>query len=243
MDAAAEHPAKATLSLDLIQAKPSFPILDLPRELRDEIYGYLLDSRRVKYTPTPSNTATHSQQYAALGGRAHTYDFQTAILVANKEIGREAADYLHKNNNFILVYFSMAAFHHMLHLSDVPIITDRKLETFNRHAMEVELDWEDSPFVQISVDYHDEWPDIDDGTVLMVLEDFPKLCGMLRYMCQYILPPSVFVTKRGIKVGPDLGPRDAGAADMLAMTVTIGPTKSRSLCESVKPAFLTIWRP
>jgi hypothetical protein len=74
---------------------PNFPI---PRELRDHIYGYLLNS---KYT-----RVARERKMASDGGKGpfnrQAYRFHTNILAVNKTVHEEAEDYLYKNNYFVV---------------------------------------------------------------------------------------------------------------------------------------------
>lgn len=78
--------------------RTNFP-LPLPRELRDQIYGYLLES---SYTKLP-RTYKESQTGVREGRIGHK--FHTNILAVNKEIHDEAEEYLYKNNVFVIASF------------------------------------------------------------------------------------------------------------------------------------------
>jgi hypothetical protein len=74
---------------------PNFPI---PRELRDQIYGYLLHSDYVR--------VARERKTAPGGGEEpfsrQAYKFHTNILAVNKTIHDEAEEYLYKNNVFVV---------------------------------------------------------------------------------------------------------------------------------------------
>lgn len=60
----------------------------LPRELRDQIYGYLLDGKHTRVTRVNRNDKA--------------YKFHTNIMAVNRQIHREAERYLYKNNIFVV---------------------------------------------------------------------------------------------------------------------------------------------
>lgn len=69
-----------------VQLRDNFP---LPRELRDYIYSYLLDSKHTRI------------KRAHVGDRA--YKFHTSILGVNRQMHDEAEEYLYKHNTFIVI--------------------------------------------------------------------------------------------------------------------------------------------
>jgi len=80
--------SQASLTHDSAIQTPreNFP---LPRELRDHIYSYLLDSKHTKV------------KRAHVGDRA--YKFHTNILGVNRQIHGEAEKYLYKHNIFVVI--------------------------------------------------------------------------------------------------------------------------------------------
>ncbi|KAK3722984.1 hypothetical protein LTR37_002130 [Vermiconidia calcicola] len=204
-------------------AMVNFP---LPRELRDEIYSYLLDARRVKYTPPPDRKAAHSKMYSNCSGRAHTYKFFTAVLRVNKTIGAEATECLYARQAFILVSFDMPDFSRMLHMANVPIIADDKLEKFKRHVVSVDVKWTDHPYFTVAQTVHDKKLDPEQGFVLMLEVEFRRLCEMLRFLCQYTLPRCVYVTSRA---DTELDARVVQATQMAHIKVTYHEAGAKAL--------------
>lgn len=81
----APEPLKANSSSRAL--RNNFP---LPRELRDEIYKYLLDGKYAR--------VRRAQRYD------RAYRFHTNILAVNREIHNESEEYLHEKNAFVVVH-------------------------------------------------------------------------------------------------------------------------------------------
>ncbi|KAK7977783.1 hypothetical protein PG988_005273 [Apiospora saccharicola] len=75
---------------------PSIRFLDLPREIRDEIYSLLLHSIRV-----PNNAFTCSN--GAVIKQSGLKNIHLAILRTNRQIGNEAKEVFYKTNRFVRV--------------------------------------------------------------------------------------------------------------------------------------------
>jgi hypothetical protein len=75
----------------------ALPNLPIPRELRDQIYGYLLDSAYTRVTRYP-NGFNDTQDSTT----CQSYKFHTHILAVNRTVHDEAQEYLYKNNKFIV---------------------------------------------------------------------------------------------------------------------------------------------
>lgn len=76
------------------------PNLPLPRELRDQIYGYLLDSA---YTEVTKHTDVFDETKDSF--TRQSYKFHTQILAVNRTIHDETKEFLYKNNIFIVASF------------------------------------------------------------------------------------------------------------------------------------------
>ncbi|KAK3715118.1 hypothetical protein LTR37_007328 [Vermiconidia calcicola] len=175
----------------------------LPRELRDEIYSYLLDARNVEYTPLPEQDTKHSEAYSLRSGRAHTYDFCTALLRVNKTLGDEAKQQLYSKSAFVKIDFDMPGFHQLLHLANVPVLAEANIEHFPHFALKVDLLWKTPPWVKLCEYLHELTPSHDRGSVLMLTQDFRRFCEMLKYQCQFTSPRCVYVnTSAGLEVKP-----------------------------------------
>ncbi|KAK8094298.1 hypothetical protein PG997_000983 [Apiospora hydei] len=79
-------------------------LLDLPREIRDEIYSLLLcDFRLPKSTST--NSSGHAMRYGGIK------DLHLSILRANRQLGSEAREIFYKTNRFVRVSIAVKAQH------------------------------------------------------------------------------------------------------------------------------------
>lgn len=103
----------------------------LPQELRDQIYSYLLLADNVKYHPKRDsneksnnfNTAEDDDQpdYRHLS-RAHSYRFQTQLMLVSKTLAAEAREYLYTQNTFVVFDFVNPHYAQLLFMTDVPIV-------------------------------------------------------------------------------------------------------------------------
>lgn len=83
----------------------ALPNLPLPRELRDQIYGYLLDSAYTRVIRPDDGLDDYDDYYTS-----QAYKFHTNILAVNRAIHDEAEEYLYKNNTFIVASFEWPGF-------------------------------------------------------------------------------------------------------------------------------------
>lgn len=83
----------------------ALPNLPIPRELRDQIYGYLLDSAYTRVTRYPDGFDDTKDSFTS-----QSYKFHTQILAVNRAIHDEAEEYLYKNNIFIVASFDWPNF-------------------------------------------------------------------------------------------------------------------------------------
>lgn len=101
----AEQQLTAALSdMSVSDMPPKLPNFPLPRELRDKIYGYLLDGdyTRVKRNLNRSETQT---EFERLIGDEMAYHFHTNILAVNRTIHEEAEELLYKRNVFVVISY------------------------------------------------------------------------------------------------------------------------------------------
>lgn len=112
-----------------VAPRANFP---LPRELRDHIFGYLLDAEEVmaaSYGDLKCRDAigTATAEDATPGSRnesmAHTYNFHPDILAVNMAIYKEAADIFYKND-FIVVKHAWPKLKAIKHQHDLPIVSE-----------------------------------------------------------------------------------------------------------------------
>ncbi|KAI7221667.1 hypothetical protein KC333_g1576 [Hortaea werneckii] len=91
-----EAPASTPDSPQPVVATPPKRVnLPLPRELRDQIYGYLLHHEFTEHSKYPESGRRDA-------GLPSSYKFHTSILAVNTEIGEEATEVL-RSNDFVQV--------------------------------------------------------------------------------------------------------------------------------------------
>ena len=126
-----EAPASTSDSPQPAVARPpkrvNFP---LPRELRDQIYGYLLHHDYTEHSTYPE---TGSQD----AGLPSSYKFHTSILAVNTQIGEEAEEVL-RSNDFVQVT-TTCPFVTDLKAYEVPIVCD--LASRNHHFDHMRIDY------------------------------------------------------------------------------------------------------
>lgn len=83
----------------------ALPNLPIPRELRDQIYGYLLDSTYTRVARYPDGFDDTKDSFTP-----SSYKFHPQILAVNRTIHDEAEEYLYKNNLFIVASFDWPSF-------------------------------------------------------------------------------------------------------------------------------------
>lgn len=109
--------------------RANFP---LPRELRDQIYGYLLDG---KYTRVERS---HECDRA--------YEFQTNILAVNREIHEEAERYLYANNTFVIINVDYNYFLDWLpFVASTDVYRRKKIFSAKYHSLKVSYREENDP--------------------------------------------------------------------------------------------------
>ncbi|KAI7238436.1 hypothetical protein KC330_g2540 [Hortaea werneckii] len=111
-----EAPASASDSPQHAMATPpkrvNFP---LPREVRDQIYGYLLHHEYTEHSKYPESSAEGA-------GLPSSYKFHTSILAVNTQIGEEATEVL-RSNDFVQVTMNWDV-DEELKAIEVPIVCD-----------------------------------------------------------------------------------------------------------------------
>ena len=165
----------------------------LPTELRHKIYGYLMDHQDNQYWPRDYRpwwlwqepNDTQCAEYKDYGGKARSYTFSRAIMRCNRATKQDVLDVLAKRNQFILVRYCMPLFRKTIVTYDVPVVAHHRLDGCNVHAILIELEWESPPFIRLMGHDGRDLPDPDEGVILILRDDFPRLCEMLRFYCQY----------------------------------------------------------
>ena len=175
----------------------------MPRELRDHIYGFLLDAAETQYIPTPG-LANDFVEKNEKHGTAGTYHYHTNILAVNKTISAEARQVLIEKNRFVVVKYKCPGLIWTLHQHDVPIVVVRDTILLPDCALSVSLEWPTPPFVTIKMpEYFDlSLPSSKEtGTVLMLGRDLPRFIELLRFLCQDTLWDRVYVlSERGANI-------------------------------------------
>ncbi|KAI5357922.1 hypothetical protein Slin15195_G062500 [Septoria linicola] len=167
---------------------PNFP---LPRELRDYIYGYLLDAEEVKFRPhdrTRDSTTTEGAAISRASNRscstAHTYRFSTNILAVNKQIHAEASILLHSANTFIAISHRWPNLSILKHRYDVPILSENARHIRNSRV--------------VSLRYSIRHPTRTrhGGVFMMIVRDFPQFTRMMQWLYFQTKVPMTLAMRR-----------------------------------------------
>jgi len=146
---AADQVTAGLAAMDLNQRLPNFPV---PRELRDQIYFYLLHSDYNRIIRKNETTPGGGEKPSCQQG----YKFHTNILAVNKAIHTESEEYLYKNNVFVVasaVYprDSFLPGESLLTASYwTPIVTETHAATMRHHSLRMHVIISDSNGVIMS---------------------------------------------------------------------------------------------
>ncbi|GAB1743178.1 hypothetical protein NU219Hw_g9034t1 [Hortaea werneckii] len=169
------------------QQAPRPTLLVLPRELRNQIYGYLLSHEYTKMPPYHTRPAAARGRQSEANKRdlsaAHTYRLHVNILAVNKQINKEAAEELLLRNTFVVVSWEWYGLSDLLNKFDIPIITDNQkaVANFKMHALRLHLK---HPQRRGSVQ-----------SLLMLHSDLRVFCKAIRYLNATQEASGVFVFK------------------------------------------------
>ena len=188
-----------------IAPRTNFP---LPRELRDEIFGYLLHHEHVRekpyYARIPSERSKVSSEWMLdcktstlmrvqlcdnnkrENSSAYTYHFHTNILAVNKQIRDEALRTL-RSNRFIVVSYLWPGLATLKHNIGVPIVTESPAHVarFDQHVLHIHCRAPTTTKVaKIMVE-----------SFLIVTDQLPTLCTFLRLVHSSLFSPAPFVTQ------------------------------------------------
>ncbi|KAI7356141.1 hypothetical protein KC354_g10530 [Hortaea werneckii] len=119
------------LSQPTMAAPPKQVNFPLPRELRDQIYGYLLHHEYTEHSKYPESSTQDA-------GLPSSYKFHTSILAVNTQICEEATEVL-RSNNFVQVTINRNIEEEDLKALEVPIVCD--------------LTYRDNQFDHLRIDY------------------------------------------------------------------------------------------
>ena len=114
---------------------PNFPV---PRELRDMIYGYLLDG---DYTRVQRKLDQVPQSRNHAGPKA--YHFHTNILAVNNEVHKETEELLYKKNIFVVVSYQRTSFVREKEMGDlfwVPVVSKQFAIRMKLHSLRIHAD-------------------------------------------------------------------------------------------------------
>lgn len=170
----------------------ALPNLPLPRELRDQIYGYLLDSAYTRVKRPEDGLDEHNKYYTL-----QSYKFETAILAVNREIHGEAEEYLYKNNIFIVASlawpgFATGEFGGMLW---VPLVNAKNVAKMKHYTLRLHF----TP----SRDVRNPMPDNRAGdkahmeTFLLLEKDFHAFCNTMRYHVGFLSGFTIAIADEG----------------------------------------------
>lgn len=131
---------RLTADLSTMDISARLSNLPVPRELRDMIYTYLLNS---DYTRVPRKYDEVSEQqnleHNQPGPKA--YHFHTNILAVNHEIHTEAEELLYKENTFVVVSYKWPSLGKVRGgLLWVPIVSKQNASKMKLHSLRIHVD-------------------------------------------------------------------------------------------------------
>lgn len=134
----AEEQVTAALSAASSSGSP-LTIFPLPRELRDKIYGYLLDG---DYTLIKRTFKEEDRKSAArlnhTGPRA--YHFHTNIMAVNRTIHEETEELLYKRNAFIVTSFQWPSLNTLRGgMFSVPVVSSKFVNRMQLHSTRIHI--------------------------------------------------------------------------------------------------------
>jgi hypothetical protein len=146
------------------QSTQPFRFLDLPGEIRNNIYDLLLCSWNDELEQDPGMI---SKLY-----RRSQSNPSTTLLRANKQIHAEASDYMIKRNQFVRMTCRGFDVRNLFLCEGIPVTTTdpRRVSSFNGHLMHVTLS---KPAFTPSAYQFSEFE------IMMLRSDLPKLCEQL----------------------------------------------------------------
>lgn len=133
----AVDPVMAGLSTTSINApRPNFP---LPRELRDQIYGYLLDSSCTRVPRRYGQVhSQHNFKRDRTGPKA--YHFHTSILAVDRAIHDEAEELIYKSNTFVVVSYQWPSLgKERGDLLCTPIMSNKHVARMSLHSLRIHV--------------------------------------------------------------------------------------------------------
>lgn len=101
--------------------------LPLPRELRDQVWGYLLLHEHVHaelYRDRPTGGIASEENRRHIS-RAHTFKFEVNVLATNRRIHEECSKVLN-SNNFVMVSYKLPRIGVEKHIYSLPVVTENQ---------------------------------------------------------------------------------------------------------------------
>ncbi|KAK5123329.1 hypothetical protein LTR85_002760 [Meristemomyces frigidus] len=139
-----QSPTKSAQTLTIGQDSKKRGFMDLPREPRDQIYGYLLYHEHIKAAPYRERSASTRSQHSTKTMRdrsaAHTFRFRPDILSTNHQIQQEAGEIL-ASNKFVLVSFEYDDLEAAKHAHGLPVVCEdhEAVKRFKHHLLRVHI--------------------------------------------------------------------------------------------------------
>ena len=129
------------------EAKRMRANLPIPRETRDQIYGYLLYHEHAHDQPYHVRSAEDAPPFSVESRRflsiAYTYRFHPNILAVNRQMSKEALQVL-LSNNFIVLSHRFPGLSKFIHRLGLPVITESqdhvaRFAKLERHVLRVHV--------------------------------------------------------------------------------------------------------
>ncbi|KAI5362565.1 hypothetical protein Slin15195_G062210 [Septoria linicola] len=167
-----------------LSAPPRPPMINfpLPQELRDEIYGYLLDADAVK---TSSNTheSFNADVRRISDPEIRSYHFQCQISRLNKTIKQDARRYLLSHNSFVRIDYDLPCLKYWSLVLDVPMVTAHGLSSFEHLSYVVDFSWCSDPPPKIARSSARPARSRPDASLLVLERDLPRFWTVLQLLC------------------------------------------------------------
>lgn len=177
---------------DQTKTVPKRANLPLPRELRDQIYGYLLnhDSVRGPRFSDVRGSQDSGDDRPRSESLACTYCFHIQVLNINQQVRDEALEILSCNRFIIVSYVwpELAKIHHQF---SVPIVTEHPTHVarFKHHVMRIHIQ------APPTVPNHLKQKEAKVQSVVMLAADLPAFCQMMQWLFYQATPRCKFITR------------------------------------------------
>ncbi|KAK3630041.1 hypothetical protein LTR56_017685 [Elasticomyces elasticus] len=125
---------------EVTESPPLRGIFSLPRELRDQVYGYLLLHEYMRAPPHHIRRADTSSETQRDMSVAHTYNFYPSLLCVNRQISEEASSVL-ALNSFVVVSAQWNGLKIAKHYHDLAIVCEDQTSVakFKHHHLRVHI--------------------------------------------------------------------------------------------------------